>query len=198
MDHEPGAPAAGRRRSARRPARATAETCLPEGWTLSGAWQRAQAAEAHVGPSDDGAHYDVLLARENGDWGDKHRVLFAIQNGALHAECDCKAFQYRGWCAHVAHLWWGWTREQLGVRDLDADQVHLSPPWWLDISDDDQASTRRRAPTAPTNGQLVIAFTCTRKRAKPLSEPSPGGRHTDTPRIHETPSSPRVVASTAV
>jgi hypothetical protein len=108
---------------------------FPDGWTLSGAWQRAQTADAHLGPVD-AAHFDVLLSRENGEWGGKHRVLFAIQNGALRAECDCKAWTHRDWCAHVATLWWRWTREQLGVTDLDADRVHLSPPWWLSIEDE--------------------------------------------------------------
>jgi hypothetical protein len=110
------------------------ELTFPEDWTLSGAWQRAQSAEAHFGPVDD-AHFDVLLERESGDWGDKHRVLFAIQNGQLRADCDCKSYQHRQWCAHVAHLWWRWSRDQLGVHDLDADDTHLSPPWWLTVDD---------------------------------------------------------------
>ncbi len=111
---------------------------FPDGWTLSGAWRRAQTADAHLGPVD-AAHFDVLLSRPeavSGDWGSKHRVLFAIQNGALRADCDCKSYLHRGWCAHVATLWWRWTREQIGVTDLDADHVHLSPPWWLSIEDE--------------------------------------------------------------
>jgi len=108
---------------------------FPDGWTLSDAWQRAQRADPHLGPVD-AAHFDVLLSRpDSGDWGSRHRVLFAIQNGALRAECDCKSFTHRDWCAHVAVLWWRWVREQLGVRDLDADDTHLSPPWWLAIHD---------------------------------------------------------------
>ncbi|WP_232703136.1 SWIM zinc finger family protein [Halobacterium wangiae] len=110
---------------------------FPEGWTLSGAWKRAQSAEAYLGPTEGRAHYDVLLGRENGDMGDKHRVLFAIQNGALRADCDCKAHQYRDWCAHVAVLWWRWTRGRITVRNLDTDQTHVSPPWWLAIPDEE-------------------------------------------------------------
>jgi hypothetical protein len=45
------------------------EFTFPEGWTLSGAWQRAQCAESHFGAVDD-AHFDVLLERESGDCGE--------------------------------------------------------------------------------------------------------------------------------
>lgn len=111
------------------------ELAFPDGWQYSGAWQRAQTADARLGPTADDAHYDVFLERESGAWGDKHRVLFAIQDSALRAECDCKAFVHREWCAHVAHLWWRWSRDQLGVRDLDTDETYLSPPWWLTVDD---------------------------------------------------------------
>ena len=110
---------------------------FPEQWTLSGAWKRAQAAEAYLGPTEDRAHFDVLLGRKDGDMGDKHRVLFAIHNGALCAECDCTAWTYREWCAHVAVLWWRWIRERIAVTDLDAEETHLSPPWWLSIPEED-------------------------------------------------------------
>lgn len=120
------------------------ELRFPQDWTLSGAWQRAQTASSHVGPSNE-AYFDVLLSRENGDWGDKHRVLFALKDGRLRAECDCKAWTHRGWCAHVAHLWWRWVREDLAVTDLDADRTHLSPPWWLSI--DDRTTDHQQEPS---------------------------------------------------
>lgn len=114
---------------------------FPDGWEFSGAWKRAQAAPAVVGPTDDAAHYDVLLGYEDAtrdDLGDRHRVLFAIQDGALRAECDCKAWTYRSWCAHVAVLWWRWCLGQTSVTNLDTDDVHLEPPWWLFVPTEDQ------------------------------------------------------------
>jgi hypothetical protein len=108
---------------------------FPEDWTLSSSWQRAQAAPAVVGPVN-AAEFDVLLGYvDRDDWGDRHRVLFAIYDGEIRAECDCEAHRWRDWCAHIAHLWWRWSRDDLGVVDLDTDKTHLSPPWWLTVDD---------------------------------------------------------------
>ncbi|OYR60435.1 hypothetical protein DJ80_15415, partial [Halorubrum ezzemoulense] len=74
---------------------------FPSGWTTSTSWRRAQAAPSQVG-SVNPAEFDVLLGRED-DENDfsKHRVLFAVYEGDLVAECDCDGHHFRGWCAHV-------------------------------------------------------------------------------------------------
>ncbi|GGL57443.1 SWIM zinc finger family protein [Halocalculus aciditolerans] len=106
---------------------------LPEKFEFSSSWRRAQVAPHEVGPSRDAAHFDVVLGYEDGDdLGDHHRVLFAIENGALRAECSCKAWTYRDWCAHVALLYWKWRAlNEIGVTNLDTDETHHSRPYWL-------------------------------------------------------------------
>jgi len=111
---------------------------FPGGWTTSGSWRRAQAAPSTVGPANP-AEFDVLLGRENEETAaTRHRVLFAVYEGDLVAECDCDAYHFRGWCAHVALLWWRWSRDDLGVTDLDTGETHLTPPWWLSVDDVEQ------------------------------------------------------------
>ena len=107
---------------------------FPSGWTTSTSWRRAQAAPSTVGPANP-AEFDVLLGYTDGrDDLTHHRVLFALYDGDLVAECECDGWDYRGWCAHVALLWWRWSRDQLGVTNLDTGRTYLSPPWWFDFS----------------------------------------------------------------
>jgi len=107
---------------------------FPSGWTMSSSWQRAQAVPSAVGPVNP-AEFDVLLSYVDEDGLSKHRVLFALYEGQLRAECECDGYSFRGWCAHVALLWWKWSRDNLAVTDLDASRVHTSPPWWLSVDD---------------------------------------------------------------
>jgi len=107
---------------------------FPSGWAMSSSWRRAQAAPSQVGAANP-AEFDVLLGYVDDDGLAKHRVLFALYEGDLVAECECDGYRFRGWCAHVALLWWKWSREDLAVTDLDVGRTHLSPPWWLSIDD---------------------------------------------------------------
>lgn len=126
---------------------------FPEGWKLSGSWHRAQASPAHCGPVN-AAEFDLLLGYPDRDgFGGRHRVLFAIYEGDLRAECDCDAYTFDGWCAHVAYLWWRWVRGNLGVVDLDTDRTHMAPPWWLSVQDADARPERADSqPTAAADG----------------------------------------------
>ena len=122
---------------------------FPAGWSTSSSWHRAQAAESTVGAVNP-AEFDVLLGRLEGDASmSRHRVLFALYEGELRAECDCDGHRYRSWCAHVALLWWRWCNAELAVTDLDTGRTHLSPPWWLSVDDADcdrvDAETRQPA-----------------------------------------------------
>jgi hypothetical protein len=107
---------------------------FPSGWTTSTSWRRAQAAPSNVGAVNP-AEFDVLLGYVNEDGLSKHRVLFALYEGELVAECECDGHRFCGWCAHVALLWWKWSRDDVGVTDLDTGRTHFSPPWWLSIDD---------------------------------------------------------------
>jgi len=118
---------------------------FPSDWTFSTSWRRAQAAESDVSPANP-AEFDVLLGYvDDRDKITHHRVLFALYGGDLVAECECDGWSYRGWCAHVAVLWWNWSRDQLGVKNLDTGRTYLSPPWWFDITD---AEAQVELPTA--------------------------------------------------
>jgi len=116
---------------------------FPEDWELSSSWRRAQIAPSQVGAANP-AEFDVLMGYVDEDGLAKHRVLFTLYRGQLRAECPCEGYSYRGWCAHVALLWWKWSREQLGVTDLDTGRNHLSPPWWFDI---EGAEAQTKLPT---------------------------------------------------
>ena len=76
---------------------------FPDGWTTSSSWKRAQAAPSNVGPVNP-AEFDVLLGYIDEDGLAKHRVLFALYEGDLVAECECDGHRFRSWCAHVALL----------------------------------------------------------------------------------------------
>ena len=108
---------------------------FPNGWAMSSSWSRAQAAPSAVSPRNP-AEFEVLMGREDDETAlSRHAVLFALYEGDLVAECDCDGYRFRDWCAHVALLWWKWSREDLAVTDLDAGRTHLSPPWWLSIDE---------------------------------------------------------------
>jgi len=59
---------------------------FPSGWAMSSSWRRAQTAPSQVGAASP-AEFDVLLGYV--DDGAKHRVLFALYEGELAAECEC-------------------------------------------------------------------------------------------------------------
>ena len=121
---------------------------FPSGWKLSTSWQRAQAAPSAVGPVNP-AEFDVLLGGGNDETAlSRHRVLFAVYEGDLVAECDCNGHRFRDWCAHVALLWWRWSRENLSVTDLDTGETYLSPPWWFSV-DDAEADRAEADPSPP-------------------------------------------------
>jgi hypothetical protein len=110
---------------------------FPDGWQTSGSWHRAQTAPSHIG-SDGPAQFSVLLGYpDRNTSGERHRVTFAILGGQLVTRCDCDGYEYRGWCAHVAHLWWKWVRSMLSVVDLDTGRTWLAPPEWLRVDDRD-------------------------------------------------------------
>ena len=127
---------------------------FPSDWTMTSSWRRAQTAPAAVGPVNP-AEFDVLLGREDDETElSRHRVLFAVYEGDLVAECDCDGHRFRAWCAHVALLWRRWTLDNLGVTDLDTGRTHLSPPWWLSIDDveADRADADASQPVAADGG----------------------------------------------
>ena len=99
----------------------------PEGWSLTTSWTRAQTEADRGGPLD--AAYRVVLLDGSET---QRRVLWAIYQGELRAECSCPAWQYHDhWCAHVASLWWRWSQGRIDVVDLDTGQRHSHPPAWL-------------------------------------------------------------------
>ncbi|MHB9287375.1 SWIM zinc finger family protein [Halobacteriales archaeon Cl-PHB] len=106
---------------------------FPEGWTLSGSWQRAQTARSRVS-SYNAAEWNVVLGHPGSNQpGGFHRVLFAVESGDVLADCNCRSYEYRDWCAHVAHLWWLWATGYLVVTDLNDGTQYGTPPEWVTV-----------------------------------------------------------------
>jgi hypothetical protein len=64
---------------------------MPEDWTYSTSWQRAQEETDHGGPINDA---ERMVALDDGD--DYHRVLWALKGRTLLAECDCRGYEFHG------------------------------------------------------------------------------------------------------
>jgi hypothetical protein len=107
----------------------------PPDWVLSDSWQRAQS-QSERGGWINPAERMVWLK----DGEQPHRVVFALKDRTLRARCGCGGFKRRGYCAHVAYLWWTWTTETLRVRHLHTGRTYHTPPSWLliDCSPSDQ------------------------------------------------------------
>lgn len=102
---------------------------MPDDWTLSTPWQRAQEEIDQGGPINDAERMVRLSGGE-----DFHRVTWALRGRTLLAECDCRGHQFNGeWCAHVASLWWQWVRGQIVVQHLETGREYPQPPAWLRI-----------------------------------------------------------------
>ena len=101
---------------------------FPDNWTLTESWKRAQT-ERDRGRKIDESERMVWLTESD----EPKRVCFVLQEDELRAKCSCAAWQYRGWCAHVAHCWWRWVRGDLTVHHLDTGRKYEHPPSWLDF-----------------------------------------------------------------
>ena len=101
---------------------------MPDDWTLSTAWQRAQSEADSGGPINDAERMVVLSDGEG-----VHRVTWALKGETLLADCDCRGYRYHDWCAHVAALWWQWVRGQIVVTHLDTGREYPTPPAWLSL-----------------------------------------------------------------
>lgn len=121
-------------------------------WTLSTSWQRAQREDATVNPLND-AEWMVSMAES----ADHHRVVFVLDGATLRAECSCPGWQYRGFCPHVAKLWWRWVRGRLGVTHRQTGREYQSPPKWLRLGERDGPERELRGLTA---AELDAYLTC--------------------------------------
>ncbi|MFU1780701.1 SWIM zinc finger family protein [Haloarcula japonica] len=106
---------------------------MPDDWTMSGSWKRAQEATDHGGPINK-AERMVSLDDTDGF----HRVVWALSGGSLRAECECKGYQYNDWCAHLASLWWRWVRGEIHVTHLETGKTYRTPPSWLRFDCEDR------------------------------------------------------------
>lgn len=103
---------------------------MPDDWTLSTPWQRAQEETDQGGPINRAERMVFLSDSEN-----PHRVTFALNGADLLARCDCRAFQFDDWCSHVASLWWQWVTGEIIVHHLDTGRAYPAPPCWLSLND---------------------------------------------------------------
>ncbi|MFC7140042.1 SWIM zinc finger family protein [Halosimplex aquaticum] len=108
---------------------------MPDDWTKSTPWRRAQEEADEGGPITDAERMVYLSGSDH-----PHRVTFALKGRTLLADCDCKAHRFNdGWCSHVASLWWQWTRGRIDVSHLDTGREYPEPPAWLRLDDDPTA-----------------------------------------------------------
>lgn len=98
----------------------------PDDWAMGTSWKRAQTERDEGGPINDA---ERMVWLEGSD--EPHRATWALKGRSLRAECDCAAGVYRGWCAHLASLWWRWIRGRLSVTHLDTGRTYSEPPAWL-------------------------------------------------------------------
>jgi hypothetical protein len=101
---------------------------FPTDWTLSTSWQRAQQEPDAGGPIND-AERMVYLEESS----KPHRVVFVLCDRTLRAECSCSGWKFHGFCAHVASLWWRWTRGRITVRHLRTGRAYREPPSWVRV-----------------------------------------------------------------
>ena len=104
---------------------------MPDDWTLSTPWQRAQEERDQGGPITDAERMVYLSGSES-----PHRVTFALRGRTLVTECDCRAWRFHDWCSHVAACWWRWVRGRILVSHLDTGRDYPRPPSWLRLDDD--------------------------------------------------------------
>ena len=107
---------------------------MPDDWTLSTPWQRAQREDDEGGPINDA---ERMVNLSGSDYA--HRVTFALRGRTLVADCDCKAHRFNDWCSHVASLWWQWSRGEIIVTHLGTGRDYPQPPAWLRLDDDPTA-----------------------------------------------------------
>jgi hypothetical protein len=144
---------------------------MPDDWTFSTPWKRAQRERDDGGPITD-AERMVRLSEGQG----VHRVTWALKGRSLLAECDCDGHRYNdGWCAHVATLWWQWARGRIVVTHLDTGREYPQPPAWLDLDDTTDCTAFDHLSPAELDAYLTcdVAGVGVREYAR-LSGRSPG------------------------
>lgn len=125
---------------------------MPDEWTYSTAWERAQQETDEGGPLTDA---ERMVRLSDGDGF--HRVVFALKGRTLVCSCSCLGYQYHDeWCAHVASLWWQWVRGSLDVTHLQTGREYRTPPAWLRLD----APSERDAYDALTAAELDAYLTC--------------------------------------
>lgn len=85
---------------------------LPENFGVTMSWERAQNEHTSVSRVSR-AEWMVQIAD-----GDLHRVVFALDDGHMIGECDCKGYQHHDWCAHLAALVLAYVRDGVQPADL--------------------------------------------------------------------------------
>ena len=128
----------------------TSPLTFPDGFEMGQSWQRAQTERDRGGWIND-AERMVWLDESD----EPKRVLFALIEDDLHAECSCASWKYRGWCAHVASLWWRWVRGRIIVHHMDTGRDYRHPPAWLQFGHD-----RDRDMSGLTSAELDAYLTC--------------------------------------
>jgi hypothetical protein len=114
---------------------------LPEDWKMSSSWKRAQTERDEGGPIN-AAERMVSLS----DSDDYHRVYWALVGASLRCKCSFQGFQYGDWCAHVASLWWRWSRGRLQTEHVKTGRQYQYPPSWMRVGEAADADLEQLPP----------------------------------------------------
>lgn len=107
---------------------------FPEGWKTSTSWSRAQTE------TDEGSqinHVERIVFLEESDM--PHRLVFVLsrESNEVLADCSCSGHHFRGFCAHVASVWWQWVNGRIAINELETDRKHRHPPAWATVDDEE-------------------------------------------------------------
>lgn len=111
---------------------------LPEEFGSSSSWQRAEQGEVTRNRLNR-AEWMVRV----GDGG-LHRVVFALDDGHMQAECDCRGYEHREWCAHVAAMVLAYVRGVVEPADLSEPLSEEADRLWRERDDRVDAVTGGR------------------------------------------------------